>query len=242
MDLGNVATLKILWTEIANNMGRRPRIPPSGSLSPFPAARSGAHLVPSYRAPELLPILYHAGHDSSRRVPRSEEKWEAGLLTANEAKDCLLGCRSPTSFCRRGALLNRLIAPSPHILDKQWGGPTLVCTHGRTSQSNERGARCLGMDDRPQVAPSLVKGAGFASRLGTRRESRAGSQDRRHGRLPRMIGTPSKVRSERADLGISDSLVLLHTCVLTGLGRRLATCQTVNSTSQEALADPGRRT
>lgn len=69
--------------------------------------------------------------------------------------------------------------------------------------------------------------AGDASRITGRI---AGSQTRR---LPRVIGTPPKVRSERADLGISDSLVHLHTGALTGLGRRLSTCQTVNSISRE---------
>lgn len=82
--------MQITWDE---DPGSLPRDPSAHS----PAARSGAQLVPLYRAPELLPVLYHAGHDSSRQVPRSEEKREIELLAANEAKDCLLGCRSPTN-------------------------------------------------------------------------------------------------------------------------------------------------
>lgn len=135
-------------------------------------------------------------------------------------------------FADNAALLNRLITPSPHVLDKQVGRSD-IGMHTRQVVPVQWARRPASRDgERPQVAPVplLEKAAGFASGLEMRREPRAGSQTRR---LPRVIGTPSKVRSERADLGISDSLVHLHTGVLTGLGRRLSTCQTVNSTSRE---------
>lgn len=58
-----------------------------------------------------------------------------------------------------------------------------------------------------------------------------------------MIGKPSKVRSERADLGISDSLVHLHTGVLPGLDRRLSNLSDGKfHLAKRRLQDPGRHT
>lgn len=154
MDLGNVATLKILWTEIANNMGRRPRIPPPGSLRPFPAARSGAHLVPSYRAPETLPVLYYAGTTRPVEFPGRRENGKQNCSSRTRAKSACLAVTTRHT-CRHAAILNRLIRPSPHSLGKQLAGGAVrhwyVRTYRRTFQSN--GARRLGMATGRKLPP-----------------------------------------------------------------------------------------
>lgn len=181
MDLGNVATLKILWTEIANNMGRRPRIPPSGSLSHSPPP--DLEHTWCHRTVFRNYFLYCITLGTTRPVkfPGRRKNGKQSCSRRTRQKDCFCLAVVLRQTCRRGALLNRLIAPSPHVLDKQVGRSD-IGMRTRQHVPVQWARRPAPRDsDRPPVSPLLERAAGFGSGLEMRRESRAGPQDRRQG-------------------------------------------------------------